>query len=117
MIKWHDVSELPLNKELYKKAILLLEGRLQANKLYVLTDYWKVFIKDQDLDLVENVDMKKKLDDGTYAYGSFSRGILFSKVKGWMWEDELVDLYNNDGITLISAPEVEASRNTNTNKE
>lgn len=73
-ISWKSVSELPLDEEMYKKVLILVEGRLSKGLLYVLTDYWKVHHDGIEYTLNEDNGFKKKLDNGSWAYGSFSRG-------------------------------------------
>ena len=84
-----------MDKPYHVKMLLLIEGTLSSDFLYVLTDYWTVRKSDEDLGVVEGTDLKVKLEDGTFAYGHFSRGLMFHKVKAWMLERDLVNLYKN----------------------
>ena len=93
-LSWKPVSELPIDTPCRVKMLLLIEGTLSSDFLYVLTDYWTVRKSDEDLGVVEGTDLKVKLEDGTFAYGHFSRGLMFHKIKAWMFERDLVNLYN-----------------------
>ena len=42
-IKWRKLAELPMNKQMCKKVLLLVEGRFSGrDSLHVVTDYWHV---------------------------------------------------------------------------
>ena len=42
-IKWRKLDELPMNKQMCKKVLLLVEGRFSGrDSLHVVTDYWHV---------------------------------------------------------------------------
>ena len=95
-LEWKSIDDLPMDKEQYKKVLILSEGRLSGStSLYVSTDYWGVFFDNRDFDL-ENVYNKKiKLNDGRFSYGRFGeKKIPMEKIKGWMFADNLIDLYN-----------------------
>ena len=95
-LKWNDISELPIDEEQNKKVLLLTEGRLSGSTtLHVVTDYWHVFFDDRDFDL--NIfNKRKKLSDKCYSYGKFGEGkVPMDKIKGWMYADDLIDLYKN----------------------
>jgi len=84
-----------MDEEQFKKVLILSEGRLSGStSLYVSTDYWGVFFDDRDFDL-ENVYNKKiKLDNGRFSYGRFAeKKIPMEKIKGWMFADNLINLY------------------------
>jgi hypothetical protein len=95
-LKWNSVETLPMNEEQYKKVLLLSEGRLSGStSLYISTDYWQVFFDERDFDLESVFDKKKRLGEGCIAYGRFGeRKIPLEKIKGWMYADDLIGLYN-----------------------
>lgn len=95
-IKWNSIEELPIDEEQNRKVLLLTEGRLSGSTtLHVITDYWQVFFDRKDFDL--NIfNKKKKLSENCYAYGRMLEGkVPIEKVKGWMYADNLIELYNN----------------------
>jgi len=97
-LEWKSIDDLPMDEEQYKKVLILSEGRLSGStSLCVSTDYWGVFFDDRDFDL-ENVYNKKiKLDDGRFSYGRFGENkIPMEKIKGWMFADNLINLYNGN---------------------
>lgn len=95
-LKWNSVETLPMNEEQYKKVLLLSEGRLSGStSLYISTDYWQVFFDERDFDLESVFDKKKRLGEACIAYGRFGeRKIPLEKIKGWMYADDLIGLYN-----------------------
>lgn len=95
-LKWKNIDELPMDEPLYRKVLLLSEGRLSGStSLYVSTDYWHVFIDDRDFDLNAVFDKRKTIGD-KYSYGRFGeRRIPLDKIKGWMYADDLIDLYDD----------------------
>lgn len=96
-LKWNDVKDLPIDKEQLKKVLLLTEGRLSGSTtLHIVTDYWNVFFDNRDLDLKTVFDKKKRLSDNCISYGRFGeRKIPMDKIKGWMYADDLINLYKN----------------------
>ena len=96
-LKWKKVDELPMDNPFYKKLLLLTEGRLSGStSLYVCTDYWHVFLDDRDFNLTA-YDKKKVLGENSFAYGRFGeRKIPLEKIKGWMYADDLIDLYDGE---------------------
>jgi hypothetical protein len=97
-IKWYNIEDLPIDKEQNKKVLLLTEGRLSGSTtLHIVTDYWNVFFDNRDFDL--NIfNKKKKLSDNCYSYGKFGEGkIPMNKIKGWMYADDLIGLYDGKG--------------------
>ena len=100
IISWKPTSDLTLDKQLFQKMLLLIEGRLTKELFYVITDYWKVHISDEDTNII-GTDRKKQLPDGKFAYGHFSRGVDIGKVKGWMLESDLVDLYSDGDLSNV----------------
>ena len=97
-LKWKNIEELPMEEEQYRKVLLLSEGRLSGStSLYVSTDYWHVFLDDRDFDLETVFDKKTKLSDGKISYGRFGeRKIPLSKIKGWMYAEDLIGLYDGE---------------------
>ena len=95
-LKWNTVDELPMGEEQMRKVLILSEGRLSGStSLYVSTDYWGVFFDDRDFDMKNVYDKKIKLSNGKISYGRFGeRKIPLEKIKGWMYADDLIDLYN-----------------------
>lgn len=98
-LKWNSVETLPMNEEQYKKVLLLSEGRLSGStSLYVSTDYWQVFFDERDIDLSSVFDKKKRLGENCIAYGRFGeRKIPLDKIKGWMYANDLIALYDGKG--------------------
>ena len=42
-IKWRKLVELPMDKRMCKKVLLLVEGRFSGkDSLHVVNDYWQV---------------------------------------------------------------------------
>ena len=99
IISWKSVDELPMGNPFYKKVLILSEGRLSGStSLYVSTDYWQVFFDKRDFGEEQFYDKKTKFNDQYYAYGRFGeRKIPLDKIKGWMFADELIKLYNERG--------------------
>jgi hypothetical protein len=95
-LKWNKIGELPMKEEQYKKVLILSEGRLSGStSLYVSTDYWQVFFDDRDFEKECFYDKKTKLENDIFSYGRFSeRKIPMDKIKGWMYADNLIGLYN-----------------------
>ena len=70
-IRWRKPSELPMDKNMSKKVLLLVEGKLSGNdSLHVVTDYWQVCQDERffDWDLFYK---KEKIGD-KYSYGKRS---------------------------------------------
>ena len=90
------MESLPIEVEQRKKVLLLTEGRLSGSTtLHIVTDYWQVFFDDRDFELSNVFDKKKRLSEKCISYGRFDeRKIPFSKIKGWMYADDLINLYN-----------------------
>jgi hypothetical protein len=95
-LKWNSMESLPIEVEQRKKVLLLTEGRLSGSTtLHIVTDYWQVFFDDRDFELNNVFDKKKRLSEKCISYGRFDeRKIPFSKIKGWMYADDLINLYN-----------------------
>lgn len=95
-LKWKDINSLPIDEEQMRKVLLLTEGRLSGSTtLHVVTDYWQVFFDDRDFKLEQVFDKKKKLSENCIAYGRFGeRRVPLNKIKGWMYADDLIDLYD-----------------------
>lgn len=99
IISWKSVDELPMDNLFYKKVLILSEGRFSGStSLYVSTDYWQVVFDERDFGEEQFYDKKTKFNDQYYAYGRFGeRKIPFDKIKGWMFADDLIKLYNERG--------------------
>jgi hypothetical protein len=96
-LKWKKTEELPMDEAQNKKLLLLSEGRISGSTtMHVSTDYWHVFFDDKEFNL--NIyDKKKKHSPNCFSYGRFGdRKIPLDKIKGWMYADDLINLY--DGI-------------------
>jgi len=95
-IKWKSVEELPMEEPLHKKILILAEGKSdEEDKLEVYSDYWCVFLNGNDVKFYTY--KKKKLGDKMFSYGylrELRKKIPFEKIKGWMFTDELIKLYN-----------------------
>ena len=94
-LNWKSTEELPIEEEQMRKVLLLTEGRLSGSTtLHVVTDYWHVFFDNRDFDL--NIfNKRKKLSENCFSYGRLSDGkVPFEKIKGWMYADDLINLYN-----------------------
>lgn len=90
--KWKTVDELPMDKEMKEKLLILSESRISGNtSLHVSTDYWEVFFDKKDFNL--NVyDKKKKHSDTLFSYGRFGdRKVPLGKIKGWMYADKVIN--------------------------
>ena len=97
-LEWNDTESLPIEEKQYRKVLLLTEGRLSGSTtLHIVTDYWQVIHDDRDLELKNVFDKKKKLSENCISYGRFDeRKIPFNKIKGWMYADDLINLYNGN---------------------
>lgn len=96
-IKWHKLDELPMDEPSCKKMLILSSGKKDDDKfLYVNIDYWHVFFDNREFTDEIRFNKKKFIDMETTSYGSFIEGnIPFDKIKGWMYADDLIQLYNN----------------------
>lgn len=92
-VKWHKVNELPMDKPMIKKVLLLTEGRFNKSKqLHVITDYWHVCHDKMDCDW--KIFYKKSKVGNMFAYGKMEEGkVPMDKVVAWMWADNLIDIY------------------------
>ena len=95
-LKWNSVESLPIEEEQNKKVLLLTEGRLSGSTtMHIVTDYWHVFFDDRDLELNNVFDKIKRLSENCVSYGRFGeRKVPFNKIKGWMYADDLINLYD-----------------------
>ena len=95
-LKWNSIDSLPMDKEQYKKVLILSEGRLSGStSLFVSTDYWQVFFDERDMNLDSVFDKKQRLAENCVAYGRFDeRKIPLDKIKGWMYANDLINLYH-----------------------
>ena len=93
-LKWKNIDELPMNEEMNKKVLLLSEGRISGSTtLHVVTDYWNVFFDKRDFDM-NAIDKKERMENNLFSYGRFGdRKIPIFKIKGWMFADDLIELY------------------------
>ena len=72
-LKWKKLEKLPIDAPIYRKVLLLYEGRLDSSAtLCVGTNYWQVFLDDRDFSYDAMFDKKKKLENGLFAFGRFS---------------------------------------------
>lgn len=97
-LQWNKIEDLPIDEEQNRKVLLLTEGRLSGNTtLHVVTDYWNVFFDDHDFDL--NIFLKKeRVGENCYSYGKLGENkIPLEKIKGWMYADDLIGLWENNG--------------------
>jgi hypothetical protein len=95
-LKWNKIEDLPIEEEQMRKVLLLTEGRLSGSTtMHIVTDYWQVFFDDRDLELNNVFDKIKRLSENCVSYGRFGeRKVPFNKIKGWMYADDLINLYN-----------------------
>ena len=95
-LKWNSIDSLPMDKEQYKKVLILSEGRLSGStSLFISTDYWQVFFDERDFNLDNVFDKKQRLGENCIAYGRFGeRKIPLDKIKGWMYANDLINLYH-----------------------
>ena len=95
-LQWNKIEDLPIEEEQNKKVLLLTEGRLSGSTtMHIVTDYWQVFFDDRELQLNNVFDKIKRLSENCVSYGRFGeRKIPFDKIKGWMYADDLINLYN-----------------------
>lgn len=94
--KWKSVDELPMDREMNEKILILSESTISGNtSLHVTTEYWNVFFDDRNVDW--NIfDKKKKIDDNRYSYGRLSdRKIPMDKIRGWAYADKLIRDYGD----------------------
>ena len=89
-IRWRKPSELAMDKNMSKKVLLLVKGKLSGNdSLHVVTDYWQVCQDERffDWDLFYK---KEKIGD-KYSYGKMEgRNVQMEKVVGWMFAEEII---------------------------
>lgn len=92
--KWKDVEDLPMDREMNEKVLILSESTISGNtSLHVTTEYWNVFFDDRDVSW-DIFDKKKKHADGRYAYGRLGdRKIPLEKIKGWAFADKMICNY------------------------
>ena len=95
-LKWNSVESLPIEEEQNKKVLLLTEGRLSGSTtMHIVTDYWQVFFDDRHLSLNNVFDKKQRLSENCISYGRFGeRKVPLNKIKGWMYADDLINLYD-----------------------
>lgn len=89
-IKWRKLDELPMNKQMCKKVLLLVEGRFSgSDSLHVVTDYWHVCFDKKYF----NWDLfykKEKIGD-KFSYGKMEeKKVPMDKVVGWMFAEEII---------------------------
>lgn len=90
--KWKSTDELPMDREMNEKILILSESRISGNtSLHVHTDYWEVFFDKKCFNL-DIFDKKKKLSNGLFSYGRLSdRKLKLKDVKGWMYADKFIN--------------------------
>lgn len=97
-LRWKKMDELPMDEPMYKKVLLITEGKSdEIGKLYVITDYWQVFLDEDNIKF--KTYKKKQLGDRMFSYGRFMESmkkIPLDKIKCWMFADDLVKLYHMD---------------------
>ena len=89
-IKWRKLVELPMDKQMCKKVLLLVEGRFSGkDSLHVVTDYWHVCFDKKYF----NWDLfykKEKIGD-KFSYGKMEeKKVPMDKVVGWMFAEEII---------------------------
>lgn len=89
-IKWRKLVELPMDKQMCKKVLLLVEGRFSGkDSLHVVTDYWHVCFDKKYF----NWDLfykKEKIGD-KFSYGKMEENkVPMNKVVGWMFAEEII---------------------------
>ena len=92
-LNWKTRDELPLVEPMFKKVVLLVEGRFDAPNLHVMTDYWQV--QDTQSGFVSRVD-KSVEREGKVLYGKLMEFSSFDKVKAWIWAEELIKEYKSE---------------------
>lgn len=100
-IRWKKLDELPMDKPMIKKVLLLTEGRFnKSHQLHVVTDYWHVCHDKMDCDW--KLFSKKERVGDLFAYGKMEEGkVPMSKVVAWMWADSLISIYANPHKTCM----------------
>ena len=95
--KWKSVDELPMDREMNEKILILSESTISGNtSLHVTTEYWNVFFDDRNVNW-DIFDKKKKHGENRYSYGRLGdRKILLDKIIGWAYADKMINEYGND---------------------
>lgn len=92
--KWKTVDELPMDREMNEKILILSESTISGNtSLHISTEYWNVFFDNRDVNW--NIfDKKKKHSNNMYSYGRLGdRKIPLDKIRGWAYADKLINEY------------------------
>lgn len=97
-LQWNSIEDLPIDEEQMRKVLLLAEGRLSGSTtLHIVTDYWQVFFDKCDFNL-DIFQKKEKVGENLFVYGKLVEGKVPSdKIKGWMYADDLIGLWENNG--------------------
>ena len=89
---WKDIRDLPIDKPMHEKVLLVSDETISGNTVTVVsTDFWNVHIEKRDVDMSHAFDKKAKLKDGTFGYGRLDiRKIPLKRVKKWADAKELI---------------------------
>lgn len=89
-IRWRKPNELPIDKQMCKKVLLLVEGKFSGkDSLHVVTDYWHVCQDDRFFDW--DLFYKKGRIGNKYSYGKMEeKKVPMDKVVGWMFAEEII---------------------------
>lgn len=95
--KWRKLEELPMDKEMTLKVILLVENDSNIHSsMEIVTDRWTVCIDRRYVDwkIFQKV---KHLSNGNFSYGKFDN-TKYKKynVKAWAYADDLIEKYCNE---------------------
>lgn len=92
--KWRQIEELPMDKEMTLKVILLVEKQSNRHSsMEIVTDEWTVCVDSRYVDW-EIFQRVKHLSNGNFSYGKFNN-IKYQKqnVKAWAIADDLIKQY------------------------
>lgn len=95
--KWRNVEELPMDKEMTIKVVLLVENKFNSHEsMEIITDKWTVCVDDKYVDwkIFQNV---KHLSNGNFSYGKFDRYLPNKySIKAWAYADGLIGIYKDE---------------------
>lgn len=114
-ISWKTTDELPMVEEMYRKIIILVKGRFSkifggeelSDSFHVAIGYWHVFTLEREAVTTDSCEWKHRVLDENevrvpgrnHLYGALKTDsrITLGDVVAWMWADDLVQLYDNNG--------------------